>query len=123
MLAASFVPKSFRPRQYVRTLRWADLIVCRAGAITPQKSRRRTRRSFYSVWPRNDSHQLRNAQEMVNATREGSSRSHNSLPGALASEIFSLLDHSGEVELLVHGRVRSQNQNAAHDIVDLVERC
>jgi len=51
---------------------WADVIVCRAGAITAAESRSRgTRRHLHPFGRATDSHQLRNAQEM---TRRGAGR-------------------------------------------------
>ena len=47
---------------------WADLIVCRAGAITAAEVAAAGRAAIFIPFGRaTDSHQLRNAQEMVNA--------------------------------------------------------
>ncbi len=47
---------------------WADLIVCRAGAITAAEIAAAGRAAIFIPFGRaTDSHQLRNAQEMVNA--------------------------------------------------------
>jgi UDP-N-acetylglucosamine--N-acetylmuramyl-(pentapeptide) pyrophosphoryl-undecaprenol N-acetylglucosamine transferase len=101
---------------------WADVIVCRAGAITAAEIAAAGRAAiFIPFGAATDSHQLRNAQEM---TRAGAGRliSEPELTSQrLTSEIFSLLDQPGEIEKLstaAHGLARPQ---AARDIVNLIE--
>ena len=101
---------------------WADLIVCRAGAITAAEVAAAGRAAVFIPFGRaTDSHQLRNAQEMVNANAGRLIAEPELTAGRLASEIFSLLDHSGEVELLASRARALAKPNAARDIVDLVE--
>ena len=77
---------------------WADVIVCRAGAITDAEIAAAGRAAIFIPFGRaTDSHQLRNAQEM---TRAGAGRliSEPELTAAkLTREIFSLLDHPQEI--------------------------
>src|SRR5271169_2904935 len=78
---------------------WANVIVCRAGAITAAEVAAAGRAAIFIPFGRaTDSHQLRNAQEM---TRAGAGRliSETELTAEkLAGEIFSLLDHPQEIE-------------------------
>ncbi len=101
---------------------WADVIVCRAGAITAAEIAAAGRAAIFIPFGRaTDSHQLRNAQEM---SRAGAGRL---IPEAeltaerLTGEIFSLLDQPQEIEKLsiaAHGLARPF---AARDIVNLIE--
>jgi len=89
------------PRQYVRTLRLGRLNRLSSGSNNRRRSRRAGRAAVFIPFGRaTDSHQLRNAQEMVNANAGRLIAEPQLTAGRLASEIFSLLDHSGEVELL-----------------------
>ena len=101
---------------------WADLIVCRAGAITAAEIAAGGRAAIFIPFGKaTDSHQLRNAQEM---SRAGAGRliSESELTAEkLTGEIFSLLDHPQEIEKLstaAHGLARP---DAARDIVNLIE--
>src|SRR5271169_2431219 len=77
---------------------WADLLVCRAGAITAAEVAAAGRAAIFIPFGRaTDSHQLRNAQAMTSA---GAGRliTESELTGErLAGEIFSLLDHPKEI--------------------------
>ena len=101
---------------------WADLIVCRAGAITAAEVAAAGRAAiFIPFGAATDSHQMRNAQEMA---RAGAGRliPQPELDGQrLASEIFFLLDRPGEMEKLAEGARRLARPRAARDIVDLIE--
>src|SRR5205085_1109881 len=102
---------------------WADLIVCRAGAITAAEIAAAGRAAIFIPFGRaTDSHQLRNAQEMVKADA-GKLITEPELSAArLTSEIFALLDHPQELEnLSVHARALGK-PDAARDIVDLIEK-
>src|SRR5438105_1666824 len=102
---------------------WADLIVCRAGAITTAEIAAAGRAAIFIPFGRaTDSHQLRNAQEMVKADA-GKLITEPELSAArLTSEIFALLDHPQELEnLSVHARALGK-PDAARDIVDLIEK-
>jgi UDP-N-acetylglucosamine--N-acetylmuramyl-(pentapeptide) pyrophosphoryl-undecaprenol N-acetylglucosamine transferase len=102
---------------------WADLIVCRAGAITAAEVAAAGRAAIFIPFGRaTDSHQLRNAQEMVKANAGRLIAEPELSAEHLASKIFFLLDHSGEVELLATRARALAKPNAARDIVDLVER-
>ena len=101
---------------------WADLIVCRAGAITAAEVAAAGRAAIFIPFGRaTDSHQLRNAQEMSKAGAGRLIAEPELTAERLTNEIFSLLDHPQEVEEL-GVRARSLGKpNAARDIVDLVE--
>jgi UDP-N-acetylglucosamine--N-acetylmuramyl-(pentapeptide) pyrophosphoryl-undecaprenol N-acetylglucosamine transferase len=101
---------------------WADLIVCRAGAITAAEVAAAGRAAiFIPFGAAADSHQLRNAQEMA---RAGAGRviPEPELEGErLAQEIFSLLDQPGELSKLAEGARRLARPHATRDIVNLIE--
>jgi UDP-N-acetylglucosamine--N-acetylmuramyl-(pentapeptide) pyrophosphoryl-undecaprenol N-acetylglucosamine transferase len=101
---------------------WADLIVCRAGAITAAEIAASGRAAIFIPFGHaTDSHQLRNAQEMVKANAGKLIAEPELTPQRLASDIFSLLDHPEQIEQL-SSRARALGKpNAARDIVDLVE--
>jgi UDP-N-acetylglucosamine--N-acetylmuramyl-(pentapeptide) pyrophosphoryl-undecaprenol N-acetylglucosamine transferase len=101
----------------------ADLIVCRSGAITVAEVAAAGRAAlFIPFGAATDSHQLRNAQEMV---RVGAGRllPEAELSGArLSREILGLLDNP---ETLVEFGWRARQMarpNAARQIVDLIEQ-
>ncbi|MBZ5526512.1 MAG: undecaprenyldiphospho-muramoylpentapeptide beta-N-acetylglucosaminyltransferase [Acidobacteriia bacterium] len=101
---------------------WADLIVCRAGAITAAEVAAAGRAAiFIPFGAATDSHQLRNAQEMA---RAGAGRviAEPELTGErLMAEIFSLMDQPGEIEKLAQGAKRLGRAGAAGEIVNLIE--
>jgi len=101
---------------------WADVIVCRAGAITAAEVAAAGRAAIFIPFGRaTDSHQLRNAQEM---SRAGAGRliSETELTTEkLTGEIFALLDHPQEIEKLATAARGLARPNAARDIVDLIE--
>jgi UDP-N-acetylglucosamine--N-acetylmuramyl-(pentapeptide) pyrophosphoryl-undecaprenol N-acetylglucosamine transferase len=101
---------------------WADIIVCRAGAITAAEVAAAGRAAIFIPFGRaTDSHQLRNAQEM---SRAGAGRliSETELTAEkLTAEIFSLLDQPQEVEKLSAAARSLARPRAARDIVNLVE--
>jgi UDP-N-acetylglucosamine--N-acetylmuramyl-(pentapeptide) pyrophosphoryl-undecaprenol N-acetylglucosamine transferase len=101
---------------------WADVIVCRAGAITAAEVASAGRAAIFIPFGRaTDSHQLRNAQEM---SRAGAGRliSESELTAErLTGEIFSLLDHPQEIEKLGTAARGLARPNAARDIVNLIE--
>jgi UDP-N-acetylglucosamine--N-acetylmuramyl-(pentapeptide) pyrophosphoryl-undecaprenol N-acetylglucosamine transferase len=101
----------------------ADLIVCRSGAVTVAEVAAAGRAAlFIPFGAATDSHQLRNAQEMV---RVGAGRllPEAELSGArLSREILGLLDNP---ETLVEFGWRARQMarpNAARQIVDLIEQ-
>ena len=100
----------------------ADLIVCRSGAITVAEIAAAGRAAlFIPFGAATDSHQLRNAQEMV---RAGAARLivETELTGErLAQEISALLDNPAQlVELAAQAR-KLARPHAARDIVNLIE--
>ena len=101
---------------------WADLLVCRAGAITAAEVAAAGRAAIFVPFGRaTDSHQLRNAQAMSSA---GAGRliTETELTGErLAREIFSLLDEPREIETLSRNARSLAYPDAAREIVDLIE--
>ncbi len=101
---------------------WADIIVCRAGAITAAEIAAAGRAAIFIPFGRaTDSHQLRNAQEMF---RAGAGRLISELEltaERLAGEIFSLLDQPQEIERLSTAARGLARPHAARDIVNLIE--
>src|SRR2546425_3890967 len=101
---------------------WADIIVCRAGAITAAEIAAAGRAAILIPFGRaTDSHQLRNAQEM---SRAGAGRliSEAELTAErLTAEIFSLLDQPQEIEKLSTAARGLARPSAARDIVNLIE--
>jgi UDP-N-acetylglucosamine--N-acetylmuramyl-(pentapeptide) pyrophosphoryl-undecaprenol N-acetylglucosamine transferase len=101
---------------------WADVIVCRAGAITAAEVAAAGRAAvFVPFGAATDSHQLRNAQEM---SRAGAGRliSESELTAArLTSEIFSLIDQPGQIQKLASAARQLARPQAAREIVDLIE--
>jgi UDP-N-acetylglucosamine--N-acetylmuramyl-(pentapeptide) pyrophosphoryl-undecaprenol N-acetylglucosamine transferase len=100
----------------------ADLIVCRAGAITTAEIAAAGRAAiFIPFGASTDSHQLRNAQEMV---RSGAGRlipEPELTPQRLANEVFSLLDQPGQIMELSENARRLARPDAARDIVNVIE--
>ncbi len=101
---------------------WADVIVCRAGAITAAEIAAAGRAAIFIPFGRaTDSHQLRNAQEM---SRAGAGRliSEAELTAdRLTAEIFTLLDQPREIEKLATAVRGLARPHAARDIVNLIE--
>jgi UDP-N-acetylglucosamine--N-acetylmuramyl-(pentapeptide) pyrophosphoryl-undecaprenol N-acetylglucosamine transferase len=101
---------------------WADLLVCRAGAITAAEVAAAGRAAIFIPFGKaTDSHQLRNAQAMSSA---GAGRliTESELTGErLAREIFSLLDQPREIETLSRNARSLAYPQAARDIVNLIE--
>src|SRR6266403_302573 len=102
---------------------WADVIICRAGAITAAEIAAAGRAAIFIPFGRaTDSHQLRNAQEMVRANAGRLIAEPELTAERLSKEIFALLDQPQEIEQLsVRARTLGK-PNAARDIVDLVEK-
>lgn len=101
---------------------WADVIVCRAGAITAAEISAAGRAAiFIPFGAAADSHQLRNAQEMQ---RAGAGRLivENELTAErLTSEIFSFVDHPDQIEMQSSGARSLARPHAPRDIVNLIE--
>ena len=101
---------------------WADVIVCRAGAITAAEVAAAGRAAIFIPFGRaTDSHQLRNAQEM-SRTGAGKLISETELTAEkLTAEIFALLDQPQEIEKLSAAARGLARPHAARDIVNLIE--
>lgn len=101
---------------------WADVIVCRAGAITAAEIAAAGRAAiFIPFGAATDSHQLRNAEEM---RRAGAGRliSEKELSvERLTNEIFSLLDQPDQIEKQSAAARAFARPAAARDIVNLIE--
>jgi UDP-N-acetylglucosamine--N-acetylmuramyl-(pentapeptide) pyrophosphoryl-undecaprenol N-acetylglucosamine transferase len=101
---------------------WADLIVCRAGAITAAEIAAAGRAAiFIPFGAATDSHQLRNAQEMTSA---GAGRliAENELTAErLTTEIFSLIDQPEQMEKQSNAARSLARPHATRDIVNLIE--
>jgi UDP-N-acetylglucosamine--N-acetylmuramyl-(pentapeptide) pyrophosphoryl-undecaprenol N-acetylglucosamine transferase len=101
---------------------WADVIVCRAGAITAAEIAAAGRAAiFIPFGAATDSHQLRNAQEMTNA---GAGRliTENELTAErLTNEIFSLINQPEQIEKQSTAARTLARPNATRDIVNLIE--
>ena len=101
---------------------WADVIVCRAGAITAAEIAASGRAAIFIPFGHaTDSHQLRNAQEMARAGAGRLIPEPELTPERLSSEIFSLLDQPGEIERQSCAARSLARPNAARDIVNMIE--
>jgi len=101
---------------------WADVIVCRAGAITAAEIAASGRAAIFIPFGHaTDSHQLRNAQEMVRAGAGRVIPEPELTPERLSTEIFSLLDQPGEIERQSCAARSLARPNAARDIVNIIE--
>jgi UDP-N-acetylglucosamine--N-acetylmuramyl-(pentapeptide) pyrophosphoryl-undecaprenol N-acetylglucosamine transferase len=102
---------------------WANIIVCRAGAITAAEVAAAGRAAIFIPFGRaTDSHQLRNAQEMA---RQGAGRviTEAELTGErLSKEIFALLDSPEQIERMSLAARKLSWPNATRDIVNLIEQ-
>jgi UDP-N-acetylglucosamine--N-acetylmuramyl-(pentapeptide) pyrophosphoryl-undecaprenol N-acetylglucosamine transferase len=100
----------------------ADLIVCRAGAMTAAEVAAAGRAGIFIPFMRaTDSHQLRNAQEMTSAGAGRMITEPELTPERLTREIFSLLDQPQEIGKMATKARGLAYPNAARDIVDLIE--
>ncbi len=101
---------------------WADVIVCRAGAITAAEIAAAGRAAiFIPFGAATDSHQLRNAQEMQ---RGGAGRviTENELTAErLTNGIFSLIGQPDQIEAQSNAARLLARPNATRDIVNLIE--
>ncbi len=101
---------------------WADMIVCRAGAITASEIAAAGRAAiFIPFGAATDSHQLRNAQAMVAAGAGRVIPESELTAERLCSEIFSLLDQPREIQRMSAAARGLASPNAARDIVNLIE--
>ena len=101
---------------------WADLIVCRAGAITAAEVAASGRAAIFIPFGRaTDSHQLRNAEAMSTSGAGKLITEPELTAERLTNEIFSLLDEPERLEQLSLRARELGKPNAARDIVNLIE--
>jgi UDP-N-acetylglucosamine--N-acetylmuramyl-(pentapeptide) pyrophosphoryl-undecaprenol N-acetylglucosamine transferase len=101
---------------------WADMIVCRAGAITASEIAAAGRAAiFVPFGAATDSHQLRNAQEMARAGAGRVIPETELTAERLCTEIFSLLDQPREIERMSNAARSLARPDAAREIVNLIE--
>ena len=101
---------------------WADVIVCRAGAITASELAAAGRAAiFIPFGAATDSHQLRNAQEMASAGAGRVIPETELTAERLCTEIFSLLDQPQEIARMSAAARSLARPDAAHEIVNLIE--
>ena len=100
----------------------ADLIVCRAGAITAAEIAAAGRPAiFIPFGASTDSHQLRNAQEMQRAGAALLIPEPQLTAERLTNEIFGLLDQPALLPAMADSARRLAKPHAVRDIVDMVE--
>jgi len=101
---------------------WADVMVCRAGAITAAEVAAAGRAAIFIPFGRaTDSHQLRNAQEMVKAGAGRLIAEPELTAERLTKEISALLDQPGELEAIAMKARSLSHPHAAREIVNLIE--
>jgi len=101
---------------------WADGIVCRAGAITAAEIAAAGRTAiFIPFGAATDSHQLRNAQEMVHAGAGRFIVEPELTAERLSREIFALIDEPEETQRMAAASKSLGRPNATREIVDLIE--
>ena len=101
---------------------WADVVVCRAGAITAAEVAAAGRAGIFIPFGRaTDSHQLRNAQEMARAGAGRLITEPELTAGKLTTEIFSFLDQPEEIEKLSFNARTLARPHATEEIVNLIE--
>jgi UDP-N-acetylglucosamine--N-acetylmuramyl-(pentapeptide) pyrophosphoryl-undecaprenol N-acetylglucosamine transferase len=100
----------------------ADVIVCRAGAITVAEIAAAGRAAiFIPFGAATDAHQLRNARAMESAGAAMVLPQDELTPERLTNDIFSLLDQPQRIsEIEQHARALARPR-AVEDIVDLLE--
>jgi UDP-N-acetylglucosamine--N-acetylmuramyl-(pentapeptide) pyrophosphoryl-undecaprenol N-acetylglucosamine transferase len=101
---------------------WADVIVCRAGAITAAEIAAAGRAAiFIPFGAATDSHQLRNAQEMTSAGAGRIIVENELTAERLTKEIFSLVGQPEQIEKQSSAARSLARPNATRDIVNLIE--
>ncbi len=100
----------------------ADLIICRSGAITTAEITAAGRAAIFIPFAgATDSHQLRNAQALVQQHAARLIPQSELHPERLTGEIFSLLDRPEELTRLEQNARKLARPRAVRDIVDLIE--
>jgi len=101
---------------------WADVIVCRAGAITTAEIAAAGRAAiFIPFGAATDSHQLRNAEEMARAGAGRLITEKELTAQRLTTEVFSLIDQPDQIERQSTAARTLSRPNATRDIVNLIE--
>lgn len=101
----------------------ADLIVCRAGAITVAEVAAAGRAAILIPFgAATDSHQLRNAQMLERAGAARLIGEDALTPERLAGEIFALFDQPGRLREMEQRARQLARPRAAEDMVDLIEQ-
>lgn len=102
---------------------WADLIVCRSGAITTAEVAAAGRVAiFVPFGVSTDAHQLRNAQELERAGAARLIPESELSPERLVNEIFSLLDLPSRMSEMERRARQLARPRAVEDLVDLIEQ-
>ena len=100
----------------------ADLIICRAGAITAAEIAAAGRAAiFIPFGASTDSHQLRNAQEMERAGAARLIPEPQLTAERLMQEVFSLFDRPADLLAMAASARRLAKPHAARGIVELIE--
>ncbi len=100
----------------------ADLIVCRAGAITAAEVAAAGRAAiFIPFGASTDSHQLRNAKEMERAGAARLIPEPQLTAERLTQEIFGLMDRPAELQSMAANARRLAKPHAVQEIVNLIE--
>jgi UDP-N-acetylglucosamine--N-acetylmuramyl-(pentapeptide) pyrophosphoryl-undecaprenol N-acetylglucosamine transferase len=100
----------------------ADLIVCRAGAITVAEVAAAGRAAIFIPFSAStDSHQLRNAQEMERANAARLIPEPQLTAERLTQEIFGLLDRPADLQAMAANARSLAKPHAVREIVNLIE--
>ena len=100
----------------------ADLIICRAGAITAAEIAASGRAAiFIPFGASTDSHQLRNAQEMERAGAARLIPEPQLTAERLTQEILDLLDQPAALQAMAANARLLAKPRAVQDIVDMIE--
>ena len=100
----------------------ADVIVCRAGAITVAEITAAGRAAIFIPFAAaTDAHQLRNARAMEAAGAARVLPQDELTPERLTNEIFSLLDQPSRISEIEQSARKLARPRAVEDIVDLLE--
>jgi UDP-N-acetylglucosamine--N-acetylmuramyl-(pentapeptide) pyrophosphoryl-undecaprenol N-acetylglucosamine transferase len=98
------------------------VIVCRAGAITASELAAAGRPAiFIPFGAATDSHQLRNAEEMVKAGAGRVIPEPELTADRVCNEIFALLDQPQEIARMSEAARKLARPDAAREIVNLIE--
>jgi UDP-N-acetylglucosamine--N-acetylmuramyl-(pentapeptide) pyrophosphoryl-undecaprenol N-acetylglucosamine transferase len=102
---------------------WADLIVCRSGAITTAEVVAAGRAAIFVPFAgATDSHQMRNAQALEVRGAARLLPQSQLTPERLTREVFTLLDQPSQLCQMEHRARALARPRAVEDIVDLIEK-